>query len=294
MKPMLAATAQTKNIQYPVYATPKLDGIRGVIVDGQLRSRSLKPIPNPFVSKRFSLKKYEGLDGELILGSPTAKDVYRVTNSACSRHEGKPDVKFYVFDYHDMPGVEYAHRQVHIKTYVKSDDTNIVIVGGELIHTEKELLEYEENTLNEGYEGLILRGPESEYKYGRSTLKEGGMLKLKRFTDGEAYVIDIEEEMENTNEAKRNELGRTQRSSAKSGLVGKGRAGTLVVVDCKTNIQFRIGSGLDDKDAAWFWKHREDIINDGGYIVKYKSFLIGVKDLPRHPVYLGGRESWDM
>lgn len=286
---MLAATlTDVEQVKYPVFASPKLDGIRGVVIDGQLRSRSLKPIPNPFVSKRFSLKKYEGMDGELILGRPTAKDVYRQTNGACARHEGEPDVKFYVFDKWDSPD-PFVNRNVE-----KYKDKHVVVLEQVLIDDETELLEYEEKCLQLGYEGLILRGPESEYKFGRSTLKEGGMLKLKRFTDGEAYVIDIEEEMENTNEAKRNELGRTERSSAKAGLVGKGRAGTLVVVDCQSKVQFRIGSGLNDEDAAWFWKHRKNIIYDGGYIVKYKSFLIGVKDLPRHPVYLGGRESWDM
>lgn len=291
---MLAATAQIKDIQYPVYATPKLDGIRGVVIDGQLRSRSLKPIPNPFVTKRFSHKKYEGMDGELILGSATAKDVYRVTNGACARHEGKPDVKFFVFDMHNMPGVEYTHRQIHLVDRLDRPFPDIVLVGSEIIHTEKELVEFEELMLYAGYEGLILRHPEGEYKYGRSTLKEGGMLKLKRFTDGEAYVIDIEEEMENTNEKQTNELGRSKRSSAQAGLVGKERAGTLVVVEKDTGVQFRIGSGLTDADGDYFWKNKRKIIKSGKYLIKYKSFLVGVKDLPRHPVYLGGREEWDL
>lgn len=288
MKPMLAATAQTKDIKYPVFASPKLDGIRGVIVDGYLRSRSLKPIPNPFVSARFSLKKYNGLDGELILGSPTAKDVYRQTNAACARHEGEPDVKFYVFD---LWNSEKGFVDRDVGQYA---DKHVIPLEQVVVENETELLEYEEKCLQLGYEGLILRSMDGKYKFGRSTLKEGGMLKLKRFTDGEAYVIDIEEEMENTNEAKRNELGRTERSSAKAGLVGKGRAGTLVVVEKTSGVQFRIGSGLDDADADFFWKNRKKIIKSGKHIIKYKSFLIGVKDLPRHPVYLGGREEWDM
>jgi DNA ligase-1 len=261
------------------------------VVDGQLKSRSLKSIPNAHVSSLFSKKALDGLDGELILGSPTAKDVYRVTNGACARHEGAPPVKFYVFDTFKFPDKPFERR---IEALGLPSNPDIVYVEHLRIDNERKLREYEEFVLDQGYEGLILRSQTGTYKFGRSTLREGGMLKLKRFVDGEAIIIDIEEEMENTNEAKTNELGRTKRSSAKAGLVGKGRAGTLVVVEKETGVQFRIGSGLNDADADFFWKHREEIVKSGKHIIKYKSFPVGVKDLPRHPVYLGGREAWDM
>jgi len=63
------------------------------------------------------------------------------------------------------------------------------------------------------------------------------------------------------------------------------------VRDLRTRIEFQIGTGMDDADRAWFWAHRGEV---AGKIVKYKSFLIGVKDAPRFLVYLGGREAWDL
>lgn len=295
MKPMLAATLEdASKIKFPVLVSPKLDGIRGVVVDGKLRSRSLKPIPNPHVSGLFSSDAFSGLDGELILGSPTAPDVYRVTNAACAAHDGTPDVWFHVFDNYTLSLPFEMRYERTYENLANMEFKNVRVLNHTKVEDVDALLEYEQKCLDSGYEGVIIRSMDGAYKFGRSTVREGGMLKLKRFVDGEAYVVDIEEEMENKNEAKRNALGRTERSTAKSGLVGKGRAGTLVVVDSKTGVQFRIGSGLTDEDGEFFWKHRKSIVKSGKHMVKYKSFPVGVKDLPRHPVYLGGREEWDL
>lgn len=286
MRPMLAATIKDiSTLQFPLYASPKLDGIRGVVVDGVLKSRSLKPIPNEFVTEMFSKKKYNGYDGELILGSPTAKDVYRVTNAACARHIGRPAVKFYVFDN-------------YLSEYGFGDRFNDIEFGGPVVQHEHtliqnavELLAFENDCLDFGYEGVILRGPQGAYKFGRSTLREQGMMKLKRFMDSEAIILDIEEEMENTNAKKTNELGRTARSHAQAGMVPKGRAGTLCVRDLSSEVEFRVGTGLSDSDKYYFWVNRKKLI---GKIIKYKSFKIGVKDKPRHPVYIGPREKFDL
>ena len=51
-------------------------------------------------------------------------------------------------------------------------------------------------------------------------MREGYLLKVKRFVDGEALVIGVTEPMHNANEAKTNELGRTARSHKKAGHGG--------------------------------------------------------------------------
>lgn len=290
MKPMLAATLENlSDLRYPVLASAKLDGVRGLVVNGKLLSRSLKPIPNKHVNNLYGLDRYNGLDGELVYGNPTDKDVYRKTVSAVMKQSGEPQVTFYVFDFIDIDE-PYKARQKAIYSLCKGTPP---VLPQYVIEDEKQLLKVETEMLESGYEGLILRDPNGRYKFGRSTVKEGLLLKLKRFTDSEALLLDVEEEMENTNVAKKNELGRTERSSAKAGLVGKDRAGTLVARDIETGVEFRVGTGLNDEDKAWFWKHKKKLIEEG-FIFKYKSFLVGVKDLPRFPVYLGPREKWDL
>jgi DNA ligase-1 len=138
-------------------------------------------------------------------------------------------------------------------------------------------------------EGVILRDPAGLYKFGRSG-KTGPLLKVKRFIDFEAEVVGVYEEMHNANEAKTNELGRTERSTAKAGLVGKGTLGGLVLRALNgpaEGVEFRCGTGFDADARKVLWKHRERLT---GKTAKIKSFPIGVKDKPRHPVWLGWRD----
>lgn len=275
-------------IRFPVYASPKLDGVRGVVIDGVLRSRSLKAFPNAHVQALFSRSEFNGLDGELIVGEPTAKDVYRVTQGAVARAQGKPDVTFYVFDRFTVNGDFHARWfSLHV---LCATNPHLKLVEQRLIANAEQLAAFEQEMLALGYEGLILRSPKGAYKQGRSTVSEGGMLKLKRFTDSEAVIIGMEEEMANNNVATTNALGRTERSTAKAGLEGKGRMGALIVRDCVSGIEFNIGTGFTMADRENFWQHRAKVV---GMVVKYKSFLIGVKEAPRFPVYLGMRADWD-
>ena len=105
VKPMLAGKATDKQIAElldkfgEMYASPKLDGIRCTIQNGIAYSRSLKPIRNEYIQSILGgIELYNGLDGELIVGSSTAHDVYRTTTSNVMRSTGEPDFKFYIFD----------------------------------------------------------------------------------------------------------------------------------------------------------------------------------------------------
>ena len=286
IKPMLAATADMKSLKYPLYASPKIDAVRGLVINGKLRSRSLKPIPNKYVSSLLSHSYLNGLDGEIAVGSPRAKDVYRQTQSALSRIDGAPVFTFWVFDNFTIPNAAFQVRYANLRNISNS---YVSILAHKLIRSEKDLLAYEEQMLGVGYEGLILRDLHAPYKFGRSTVSEGGMLKLKRFVDSEAEIMEVVEEQENQNPATTSELGRTKRSSHKANKVPKGRAGALRVKD--GDMVFDVGTGMNDKDKEWFWTNRKKAV---GLTIKYKYFPLGMKDLPRHPVYLGPRDDWDM
>lgn len=290
IKPMLASPADLDKIRYPVWASPKLDGIRAMNVDGKLMSRSMKPIPNKYVNHLFSHRKYAGLDGELIVGRPFDKNVIQATTSGVMSVEGTPDVTWYVFDKYDHPGgfkTRLGAAGFHM--YTREIHT--------LIHKEitsaDELLDFERITVEHGYEGIMIRDPHGPYKFGRSTAKEGYLLKVKRFEDSEAVVIGVEPEYHNTNEAQTNELGRTKRSSAKDGLIAKNTMGALVVRDIHTGAEFNIGTGFTAVQRQLWWQDRVAHIMRGT-IVKYKFFPVGVKDAPRHPVFLAVRDPRDM
>jgi DNA ligase 1 len=293
-RPMLAADASNDlaKLRYPIVVTPKLDGVRAIIRADGVWSRSMKLIPNRNVQK-LALNKYlHGLDGELIAGEPTASDVYRRSQKACATADSQDPVTFMAFDCYDFnDDVGYWTRISEANERVADSLEELaVFVNADKVHNEAALREMEENYLGIGYEGLILRAVEGKYKQGRSTLKEQGMLKVKRFVDSEAEVISMEEELHNGNAATESAIGTTERSSHKAGMTGKGRMGALNVRDVTSGVTFKIGSGFTAEDREWFWKHPLDL---KPLVVKYKSFLIGVKDKPRFPVYLGLREGWD-
>lgn len=312
-KPMLAGTPKNDaDIRFPVLASPKIDGVRatvGLNADKQiaLLSRSLKHIPNKHIFNLLSHKSLYGLDGELIVGSPTDPNAMQNTTSGVMTMHGMPDFTYFVFDKwcgeYSSAGFEYrfagAARTVE-DTYENWDKIfafqsfsvcPIVLVQHKLIHNIDELDAYESEMLKQGWEGVMVRDPEGKYKYGRSTIKEGGLLKIKRFTDGEAEIIGFQEQEENTNEKTTNELGRSKRSTHAVGKIGKNTLGALLVRDLVSGVPFSVGSGMNDAVRLEIWQNVDKYL---GKIVKYKSFLIGVKDLPRHPVFLGFRDVRDM
>lgn len=289
MKPMLSATMKdVDTINYPVLASPKLDGIRCLVYQGRAVSRNFKNIANRAIFEHLSKREFDNLDGELIVGDPFAPDVYRKTDSGVMTHEGEPPKwAFFVFDDFTDPYVGFRHRLESARERVKHlSDPRVRMVPHTMISTAEKLLEYETRYLLRGGEGVMGRSLHGAYKFGRSTLREGALWKLKRFTDGEAEVIGFDEQLHNANEAKKNALGLTERSSHKANKVPKGTLGALKVKDCVTGVEFDIGTGFSNDDRAEIWAAREEWL---GAIVKYKSLLIGVKEKPRHPVYLGRR-----
>ena len=301
-KPMLAAEADLDKLRFPLIASPKLDGVRALVKDGVVLSRSLKPIPNEHVQKLFGRPELEGLDGELIVGSPTDPQCFQNTSGAVRRKDGEPDVWFYVFDKYDMPTIYgFDMRQRHASDQLsRLGHARTFWLEALRFVCKQDLEGFEKTCLSLGYEGLILRDPQGPYKFGRSTAKEGYLLKLKRFKDSEARVLAVEELMHNANEAKTNELGNTERSSHKANLVPAGTMGRLHVEDIHTGQRFCIGTGFTAEQRKWFWENREAAVGGQvgpsveGRIVKYKFFPVGVKELPRHPVYLGLRDEFDM
>lgn len=289
LKPMLASPAGV--VRFPVFASAKIDGIRALIKDGVVLSRSLKPIPNVFVQQLFGRPEYEGLDGELVVGAPNDAHCMQHTTSGVMSRAGEPDVKFFVFDaWHYEADEKYVDRAYYIKGQV-SWSTRIQWVTQELLTTPADLDEFEARVLAEGYEGVMLRDPYSRYKFGRSTAKEGYLLKVKRFVDSEAIVLGFQELMKNANELSSDELGHAKRSSHKAGLVPMDTLGALLVRDMKTGAEFSIGGGFTAAQRALFWANRANL---PGKIVTYKHFLVGAKDAPRFPVFRSFRSPDDM
>lgn len=299
-KPMKAPSEGIEDLEavnYPVICSPKLDGIRCLKIDGQLRSSSFKPIPNRYVNKILTPMIPDNIDGEL-----TVPGSFQDVTSGIMSQQGTPEFVFNPFDYIDGVRDLLTPYRVRISDLDWWFDrsaprsSHLSAVEHVAVHTVEELLAYERKCLKAGYEGVMVRDPEGPYKCGRSTTCQGWLLKLKRFKDSEARIIGFVEQEKNTNEATKDELGRTKRSHAQAGKVGKGTLGKFITEEAgsapwKVNFRVGTGKGLTTKLRQEIWDNRGYYM---GKIIRYKYQDIGSADAPRIPGFLGFRDPRDM
>lgn len=282
-KPLLASPADLDNIRFPVLASPKLDGIRAVTGLGDIKSRNLKPIPNRYI--RAQARHFASyLDGEILTYTDGKVDDFNTVQSKVMSADGDPDFVFHVFDYFGDGNMAFKERLGFANVRADGIAGRTEPVPHVLINSMAELLEYEAKQIAAGWEGVMLRDPHGVYKYGRSTAKEGILLKIKRFEDDEAVITGTVERMHNANEAETDNLGYTKRSTAKAGLMP---SGTLGAIQCQwRGVSFEIGTGFDDATRARLWSQRDALI---GREVNFKYQGVGSQGAPRFPVYRGLR-----
>jgi DNA ligase 1 len=291
MKPMLADDYIESKLRFPVIAQPKIDGVRGLNLNGKLTGRSLKFHKNLYTTNFFSHPRYYGMDGELAAEAETHPDLCRLTTSAVSTIAGEPWVLWHVFDLvndqtRHMP---YCDRLVALKrrieemTEVHRSLYRVAAIKSVLCNDAEALLHQDTLWLAQGYEGTIIRDPHGLYKEGRSTPTEGGLLRIKRFADGEAVVLSVEEGETNNNEATVGLLGQTERSTHQANMVPNGMVGRLICKDVKTGETITVAPGrMVHSDRERYFLSPELIV---GQTIKYKHFLKGVKDKPRFPTF---------
>lgn len=293
-RPMLAETCEDMStVRFPVMASPKLDGIRCVIRDGVPLSRKLKPIPNKHVCKVLS--GLPAFDGEIMMRDDfTGKLLpFDKVQSAVMSHDGEPEIEYHVFDRYGPEGYKdrYEWAAAMISFISSVPPTLLKLVEHKMIGSVEELLDFEERCVEQGYEGVMLRCPNGPYKFGRSTLKEGWLLKIKRWYDLEADLIGMVERMRNDNVAEVSELGLTKRAKKKEFLVPAGDMGALVLK--YGDVQFECGTGFTAAQRVEMWNDKDKLLGQKlKATIKYQELT---KDgVPRFPVFKGFRHNDDI
>ena len=285
-KPMLAATLDDPGrLQFPVLVSPKLDGLRCIIRGGQALSRNLKPFRNRHVQTVLGGPALEGLDGELIVGEPTGGHVLSQTQSGIMSAEGTPDFTFHVFDNTTIVREPFLCR---FGSLVGLKHPAIKVVPHLHIENVKGLLSFEQDMLDEGYEGVMIRGIGEPYKFGRATPNEHSLFKFKRFRDGEATVLGVVEGTINTNVAERDNLGRSKRSAHQDNLVPNGRVGTIIAKELTTGQELQVSPGRMTHDMRQFYFENQDKIL--GRTITIKWFDYGVLNAPRFCTFQNFRD----
>lgn len=314
IKPQLAEDANLDILQLPCIVQPKIDGVRAMNLNGTLTGRSLDPFKGFGITDYFSHKDFLGFDGEMTLGNKPNCDqrLCSLTTGAMGRFKGvteMPDLYWWVFDLvaADTLHLPYMRRYELLAKYVDElrSTYRIRVVPMRMCHTLEEVKAAIAEFAEAGYEGTIIRNPKAAYKPGRATQKGQELWRVKPWADFEVVVTGVTEGQMNTNEAKKNTLGRTERSSAKDGMVPNGQVGSIqgkLLADFhdpitgkllfKQGLEIAAGSGeMSVAEAIHFFQNPNLIVNQ---VAKVKHMTHGVKDLPRFPTFVALRDPVDM
>ena len=310
----------------PVMQSRKVDGIRFNAMKGELFARSLKVIKNKQLHEKFSdiklLTSYSKMvvDGEFykhdltfqeitalvmtedFMADKTIKKLQKKESTLLKYYGVNPESKMveflnplemHIFDMFDpdQPLESFESRSQEIlKSFV--DNEKIKIVKQTWRYSHEAIMKEDRKYLDEGYEGPILRNPEAKYKFGRSTIREFGLVKLKPWETYDAVILDLEERMENLCESETNELGQSFKHNFKDMKKPTGLAGTFKVAfnDGEETHFLKVTITGDVKFRKEIWDKRRSQL---GKMIEYRGMSVGAKDVPRHPTFLRFREDRD-
>lgn len=310
-KPHRACDLEQDKLKFPGIVMPKIDGVRGVNLDGTIKQRTLKPIGNKYIEQLYSGPQFLGFDGELaVAGAETAWDLCRRSTSLVRSSTGGKDVEWHLFDFlhPDVIRHPYKDRLKALAHYAADNfgffvERGIKIVPHLVVESLDDFLKAETGYMEAGYEGIIWRDPNGMHKEGYSSVKLGGYMRRKPRIDFEGIVVGYTEAMENQNEAKTNELGRSERSTHKENMVPKGMIGNIdlevlkdVVYDGKKLLVkgqvVTVGPGeMPHKEREFFFQNPTLFL---GTIGKAEFLAHGQKDKPRQAVWKTARDEGDL
>ncbi len=314
-RPMKAATVTIEmmgKVEWPVYASPKIDGIR-CLMHPELGpvSQKFKPIPNHHIRERlkFNLGNSD-LDGELYAINDDGTALFNQTQSAVMSRDGQPNFRYAVFDCFTLPELDFASRYNQTMNIVKvTRQSWLKVLTHTVIGSQEEFIRYIDACIEDGYEGAVIRSFAGPYKSGRSTLNQNWMLKYTPWSFAEGIIIRFEELRHNENPKETDLLGLSKRSSH---LAGKVRSGTLGALVLKTEWgELRVGTGFTAAQRQAIWDRNpgvwysaivaldgkaippgdiKELVPDMGRTVTFKYKRHGMQTLPRFPVFKGFRE----
>lgn len=282
-----------QKLRYPVIATRKVDGVRGLRFNHTLLSRSLKKIPNKVIQEMATILP-GGFDVEICNDSLPYNENESIIMS--EEHEHSALMQFHVLDWYVEGGYLSRLQDIAI-AMIDLPQSHVRFDNGVWCVNADQLMRYFLLVEVEDGEGICFRTPDSLYvqkksKENRSTLIEQTLVKLSRFIREEAIIVGFEEQMCNTNPDGFDAFGKIKRSKAIGGMKGKGTLGALVCsigADVCTGrlCEIRIATGLTDQQRYNIWTHKKDFF---GKTIVFKHKPYGKKNKPRSPIFVGFRK----
>ena len=179
---------QEKNIIFPCYASPKLNGVNGEwrLINGELKllSRGGEEYPVLEHERQAVLKTMEtlttdSLNVELYCHGMFLEDI---TSAVKKHNENTHKIQSYLFE---LPTIFGSYKdKVSMLNHASLLAPEIVTLNGH-----EGIKNYHDLCVSEGYEGIVIRNARCRYKYG---VRSSDVFKLKVAIDAEFQIVDFE------------------------------------------------------------------------------------------------------
>lgn len=186
-----------KHTDFPYYSQPKLDGVRCIVSKDGMQSRNGKPIVSaPHILKSletlFSVWPDAILDGELY--NHQLKNDFETIISLARKtkptdedlKESEKMIQYHVYDIVD-PNLRFEKRNEILQNIHGFWSQKIQPVRTVEVNSEEDIDNMLTEYLTLGYEGQMLRVPDSLYEGKRSK----GLMKHKEFEDAEFEIVSV-------------------------------------------------------------------------------------------------------
>ncbi len=210
---------------------------------------------DPYIISLFKNNPNLILDGEIYRHGWTLN----VISGLCrleSLEERHKELKFHCYDIADE-SLPFKARNIKLNE-IRTNcpiDSKLVVIKQTPVKGLKEIQAQHDKAISEGYEGLVIRDPEANYKYGA---RDNRMMKLKRFSDAEFKITGISE-----------------------GLREEDMCFTL---ETKEGYPFKAKPIGTREDKQWYREHISELIGKMG-TVKYFGMTNTDKPVPNLPVF---------
>lgn len=215
---MLCKTFDPSKVIFPCVVEPKIDGIRGTVVDGPLFTRKgLKIYGLEVIERELELLPPYEWDGELTIPGHT----FQKASGRLRSDEATPDAVFTIFGARNTQSYyDFLQHSPEARDY-----EHIKFAPHTWCHSLEDIYKAYQSFRDEGYEGAVIKNPQYKYCGARTW----DWMKLKPLEDGEFVVTGMYE--------------------------GEGKyAGMLggITVDFH-GLSNDVGSGFSDEQRSKFW-----------------------------------------
>jgi len=206
--PMLANKFTKKFSKYPVNVSPKIDGCRCLatlershttsVDDVKLCSRTTREFFFLNTIREHLLYildevKLPSVDGELYNHSLPFTQITSIVRQTLKKNEQDNLLEYWIFDIPDDK-ITYTDRvlalqeaeNIYNQKVPKSEERVLKFIYSEIANSLDDVKNLHDFYIDNGYEGAIIRIPNSKYEFSRSK----NLLKYKEFEDTEFKVVD--------------------------------------------------------------------------------------------------------